>query len=109
MASPHATPTHVLDFSDITLRDVARVGGKPVGICGQAPSEYPEFAEWLVNQGIDSISLNPDVAIATTMRIAGSRGQAELRNRPRLVIAVTAEAPAMPGIRGRRTPDSSVW
>jgi pyruvate,water dikinase len=46
--------------------------GKPVGICGQAPSDYPEFAEWLVSQGIDSISLNPDVAMATTMRIAAA-------------------------------------
>lgn len=44
--------------------------GKPVGICGQAPSDYPEFAEWLVSQGIDSISLNPDVAITTTMHVA---------------------------------------
>lgn len=50
---------------------------KPVGICGQAPSDYPEFAEWLVGQGIDSISLNPDVVLATTMRIA----EAERRRR----------------------------
>lgn len=41
----------------------ARKLGKPIRICGQAPSDYPEFAEWLVSQGIDSISLNPDVAI----------------------------------------------
>ena len=33
---------------------------KKVGICGQAPSDYPEFVEFLVNEGIDSISLNPD-------------------------------------------------
>jgi pyruvate, water dikinase len=43
---------------------------KPVGICGQAPSDYPDFAEWLVSQRIDSISLNPDVAITTTLRVA---------------------------------------
>lgn len=43
---------------------------KPIGICGQAPSDYPDFAVWLVKQGIDSISLNPDTAIATTLRIA---------------------------------------
>src|SRR5688572_18612596 len=38
----------------------AHRAGKPVGICGQAPSDYPEFAAWLVGEGIDSISLNPD-------------------------------------------------
>ena len=52
--------------------------GKPVGICGQAPSDHPEFAGWLVSQGIDSISLNPDVAITTTMRIA----EAETKTAP---------------------------
>ena len=45
----------------------ARRPGKPIGICGQAPSDYPEFAAWLVSEGIDSISLNPDVAVATTV------------------------------------------
>ena len=34
--------------------------GKKIGICGQAPSDYPDFAQFLVNAGIDSISLNPD-------------------------------------------------
>jgi pyruvate,water dikinase len=50
----------------------ARKVGKPIGICGQAPSDYPEFAVWLVREGIDSISLNPDVAIATAMRVAAA-------------------------------------
>jgi len=49
---------------------------KPVGICGQAPSDFPEFAEWLVEQGIDSISLNPDTAIRTALRIASKEGSA---------------------------------
>ena len=48
------------------------VRGKPIGICGQAPSDYPEFAAWLVTERIDSISLNPDVAIATTLRVAAA-------------------------------------
>ena len=48
----------------------ARRLGKPIGICGQAPSDYPEFAVWLVGEGIDSISLNPDVAVATALRVA---------------------------------------
>jgi pyruvate, water dikinase len=50
----------------------ARTCGKPIGICGQAPSDYPEFAAWLVGEQIDSISLNPDVAVATTMRVAAA-------------------------------------
>lgn len=44
--------------------------GKPVGICGQAPSDYPELARWLVKRGITSISLNPDTAIRTAMTVA---------------------------------------
>ena len=40
------------------------------GICGQAPSDYPEFAEFLVKEGIDSISLNPDSVMKITGRIA---------------------------------------
>lgn len=39
---------------------------KKIGICGQAPSDYPEFARFLVEQGIDSISLNPDAVMKTT-------------------------------------------
>jgi pyruvate,water dikinase len=47
----------------------ARAKHRKVGICGQAPSDYPEFAQFLVEQGIDSISLNPDTLIKTTMAI----------------------------------------
>jgi len=56
--------------------------GKPIGICGQAPSDYPEFAAWLVSEQIDSISLNPDVAISTVLRVAAAEAAAEgaLRN-----------------------------
>lgn len=43
--------------------------GRKIGICGQAPSDYPEFAEFLVEQGIDSISLNPDSVLRTLPRI----------------------------------------
>ena len=43
---------------------------RKIGICGQAPSDYPEFARFLVEQGIDSISLNPDSVIKTMLEIA---------------------------------------
>ncbi len=43
---------------------------KPVGICGQAPSDYPEMAAWLVEQGISTLSLNPDAAMRTAIHVA---------------------------------------
>jgi len=46
--------------------DAAKRNGKKIGICGQAPSDYPEFAKFLVERGINSISLNPDTVIQTT-------------------------------------------
>ncbi len=49
--------------------DVAHKKGKKVGICGQAPSDYPEFAAFLVQKGIDSISINPDAIVSTTRKI----------------------------------------
>ena len=48
--------------------------GKYVGICGQGPSDYPDLAEWLLEQGIDSISLNPDTVVDTWIRL-GSDGR----------------------------------
>lgn len=48
---------------------------RKVGICGQGPSDFPDFAEFLVEQGIDSISLNPDTVIATTIAIAQKEKQ----------------------------------
>ena len=44
--------------------------GKYVGICGQGPSDHPDFAEWLMNEGIESISLNPDSVIDTWKKLA---------------------------------------
>lgn len=46
-----------------------RAKGRKIGICGQAPSDYPDFAGFLVEQGIDSISLNPDSVVRTTVAI----------------------------------------
>lgn len=48
----------------------AHRAGKTVGICGQAPSDFPDFAEFLVERGIDSIALNPDTVVSTRLRIA---------------------------------------
>jgi pyruvate,water dikinase len=47
----------------------ARAKGRKIGICGQAPSDYPDFAQFLVEQGIDSISLTPDTVLKTTLAI----------------------------------------
>jgi len=50
--------------------EAAKRSGKKIGICGQAPSDYPEFAKYLVELGIDSISLNPDSVLRTMKTIA---------------------------------------
>jgi pyruvate,water dikinase len=47
----------------------AKRNGRHSGICGQAPSDYPEIAQLLVELGVDSISLNPDVVLKTTLHI----------------------------------------
>jgi pyruvate,water dikinase len=47
--------------------------GAYVGICGQGPSDHPDFAAWLVEQGIESISLNPDSVIETWLRLAAGK------------------------------------
>ncbi|MFA5155749.1 MAG: phosphoenolpyruvate synthase [Patescibacteria group bacterium] len=52
------------------LIKTAKKHNRKVGICGQAPSDFPDFAEFLVEAGIDSISLNPDTVIKTTIDIA---------------------------------------
>ena len=65
---------HVFDERDPAVKTMiasvikaAKAKGRKIGICGQAPSDYPEFAQFLVEQGIDSISLNPDVVLKTTV------------------------------------------
>ncbi|MFC7522072.1 phosphoenolpyruvate synthase [Xanthomonas populi] len=47
----------------------ARAKGKYVGICGQGPSDHPELAEWLMQEGIESVSLNPDTVVETWLRL----------------------------------------
>jgi pyruvate,water dikinase len=67
---------HLFDERDgavermVTLAiEAAHRAGKKIGICGQAPSDYPEFAQFLVQKGISSISLNPDTVLQTTHTI----------------------------------------
>ena len=50
--------------------------GKYVGICGQGPSDHLDLAEWLLDQGIDSISLNPDTVVDTWIRLGKSAARA---------------------------------
>jgi pyruvate,water dikinase len=50
-----------------------RATGKYVGICGQGPSDYPDFADWLAQEGIVSMSLNPDTVVDTWTRLAERR------------------------------------
>jgi pyruvate,water dikinase len=59
----------VKTFIQMVIETAHRCGRK-IGICGQAPSDYPEFARFLVGLGIDSISLNPDALVSTRLRIA---------------------------------------
>ena len=66
----HAT---VIAMIRLAIRTARRCGRK-IGICGQAPSDYPEFAAFLVEEGIDSISLNPDAVIDTRLRVAELEG-----------------------------------
>lgn len=53
--------------------EACKKAGKYVGICGQGPSDHPDFAQWLMAQGIDSVSLNPDSVIETWMYLAAQR------------------------------------
>ncbi|MFW5852706.1 MAG: putative PEP-binding protein, partial [Nanoarchaeota archaeon] len=54
-------------IADVITKAKART--KKIGICGQAPSDFPDFAQFLVERGIDSISLNPDTVVKTTLKI----------------------------------------
>ena len=51
--------------------EACRTAGKYVGICGQGPSDHPDLAHWLMEQGITSMSLNPDTVVDTWLRLAG--------------------------------------
>ncbi|MEX2321970.1 MAG: putative PEP-binding protein, partial [Saccharospirillum sp.] len=52
-----------------------RKANKYIGICGQGPSDHPDFAEWLMDQGIESVSLNPDSVLSTWMYLSEHHGK----------------------------------
>ena len=81
-----ALVSHVYDERNDAVKNMigmaikgAKRNNRKIGICGQAPSDFPEFAEFLVREGIDSISLNPDTVIKTRMRIAELEKKLERR------------------------------
>jgi pyruvate,water dikinase len=53
----------------------AKAAGRKIGICGQAPSDYPEFAAFLVEEGIDTISVTPDALARTIRRVAEAEAE----------------------------------
>ena len=55
--------------------------GKYVGICGQGPSDYPDLAEWLMSEGIESMSLNPDTVVETWLHLAKAATTSEAKSR----------------------------
>ncbi len=68
--------SHIYNERDLAVKTlvsqvikIAKKNKRKIGICGQAPSDFPEFAQFLVKEGIDSISLNPDTVIKTTIDI----------------------------------------
>jgi len=71
-----AMVSHIFDERNGAVMDLVKIAiskankmGKKIGICGQAPSDYPEFARFLVECGINSMSLNSDTVIKTTLDI----------------------------------------
>ncbi|MEO8459503.1 MAG: phosphoenolpyruvate synthase [Dokdonella sp.] len=72
-----AVVAHLFDERDPAVKKLlsmaiksARAKGKYVGICGQGPSDHPDLAEWLMDQGIESMSLNPDTVVDTWLKLA---------------------------------------
>ncbi len=59
----------MLELLGMAIR-ACRKAGKYVGICGQGPSDHPDLALWLVEQGIESVSLNPDTVVETWIELA---------------------------------------
>ena len=74
---------HLFDERDPAVKKLlsmaikaARAKGKYVGICGQGPSDHPDLAQWLMEEGIESVSLNPDTVVDTWLKLAKSKARA---------------------------------
>jgi pyruvate,water dikinase len=75
-----AVVAHLFDERDPAVKKLlsmaiqtAKAKGKYIGICGQGPSDHPDLAEWLMQQGIESVSLNPDTVVDTWLKLAKSK------------------------------------
>jgi pyruvate, water dikinase len=73
---------HLFDERDAAVKKLlsmaisaAKAKGKYIGICGQGPSDHPDLADWLMQQGIESVSLNPDTVVDTWLRLARLKAQ----------------------------------
>jgi pyruvate,water dikinase len=75
-------------WSCARLIEAAHQARRKVGICGQAPSDYPDFAAFLVARGIDSISLNPDALVRTTLRVLAMEKELAQKRTPLEQLAV---------------------
>ncbi|MCD9125837.1 phosphoenolpyruvate synthase [Luteimonas fraxinea] len=74
---------HLFDERDPAVKKLlsmaiksARAKGKYIGICGQGPSDHPDLAQWLMDEGIESVSLNPDTVVDTWLKLAKSKARA---------------------------------
>ena len=74
---------HLFDERDPAVKKLlsmaiqtARAKGKYVGICGQGPSDHPDLAQWLMEEGIESVSLNPDTVVDTWLKLAKAKAKA---------------------------------
>ncbi len=72
--------THIADANNPSVKKLiaeiihkCKAKGKYIGICGQAPSDYPDFAKFLLDEGIESMSLNPDTVIKTILALGGMK------------------------------------
>ncbi|MBJ7574185.1 phosphoenolpyruvate synthase [Luteimonas sp. MC1828] len=75
-----AVVAHLFDERDPAVKKLlsmaiqtAKAKGKYIGICGQGPSDHPDLAEWLMQEGIESLSLNPDTVVDTWLKLAKSK------------------------------------